>query len=325
MDHQNCRICGGNCLEQPIEGKEMMFGTRKCYQYFLCENCGALQIETPIEDSNLLYPTNYRSFSSAKKSLAAKIKKKLIKNSVANELGIGNSISKKLNMGVHIAARSLKNRLQKETKILDVGCGSGELIEALSAFGYKNVSGVDPYVDHDINSGGWSIKKAFITDLDNADKYDVIMLHHSFEHMANPEEVLQKIQKLLSPDGICIIRIPVCDSYAFEYYRENWVQLDAPRHVFLHTNKSIDFLAKKAGLKVDNIINDSINFSFIGSEQYKRGISLTSPESFFKPFYKKIISKGIFSSKELVEFSDQATKVNLEGKGDQRIYILKHP
>ena len=302
----------------------MMFGTRKCYQYFMCENCGALQIETPIEDSNLLYPTNYRSFSSAKKSFSGKIKRRLVKNSVANELGTGNSFSKKVNMGPHIAARSLKNRLQRETKILDVGCGSGELIEALSAVGYKNVSGVDPYIDHDINPKGWSIKKAFITDFNNADKYDVIMLHHSFEHMSNPEEVLQKIQRLLAPDGICIIRIPVCDSYAFEYYRENWVQLDAPRHVFLHTNTSINYLVKKVGLKVEEIINDSINFSFIGSEQYKRGISLNSPDSFFKPFYKKIFSKGIFSSKELIEFSDKAAKVNTEGKGDQRVYILKH-
>jgi ubiquinone/menaquinone biosynthesis C-methylase UbiE len=291
----------------------------------MCGTCGTLQIETPIEDVNLLYPINYRSFSSAKKSLAAKIKRKLIKNSVANELGIGNPISEKLSMGAHIAARSLKNRINKETKILDVGCGSGELIEALSDLGYKNVSGVDPYIDNDINSHGWSIKKEFITELTEEKKYDVVMLHHSFEHMVNPEEVLQKIQKLLSPNGICLIRIPVCDSYAFEHYQENWVQLDAPRHVFLHTNKSMDYLAKKVGLKVEEIINDSISFSFIGSEQYIRGIALNSPQSFFKPFYKKIFSKGVFSSKELIQFSEKAIKMNEEGKADQRVYILEHP
>jgi ubiquinone/menaquinone biosynthesis C-methylase UbiE len=274
-------------------------------------------------DIDLLYPTNYRSFSSAKNTFAGKIKRKLIKNSVANELGISNIFSRKLNMGVHMAARSLRNKIDKETKILDVGCGSGELIEALSSLGYKNVSGVDPYIDNDINFSGWSIKKDFITELNEDQKYDVIMLHHSFEHMSNPEDVLCKIQKLLSPNGICLIRIPVADSYAYEYYRENWVQLDAPRHVFLHTNKSMAFLAEKVGLKVDEIINDSINFSFIGSEQYKRGISLTSPQSYFKPFYKKIFSKSIFSSKELIQFSERAIKINSEGKGDQRIYILK--
>ncbi len=319
----NCRICGDTVADRVIEGKEMMFGTRAIYQYFICTNCGVLQIHTPIEDSNLLYPTNYRSFSSAKNSLAAKVKRILIKNSVANELGIGNFFSRRFNMGAHMAARSLKNRIKKNTKILDVGCGSGELIEALSSLGFTNVSGVDPYIENDVNRNGWSIKKAFITELDNFNKYDVIMLHHSFEHMANPEQVLNKIQQLLKPNGICLIRIPVADSYAFEHYQENWVQLDAPRHVFLHTNKSMQILAGKTGLKVDEITNDSINFSFIGSEQYKKGISMAAKESYFKPFYKKIFSKSIFTLEELNHFSKKANQVNSEGKGDQRIYILK--
>lgn len=323
MPQLNCRICGAHFLNKIIEGREMMFGTRKRYQYFTCSNCNALQIQAPVRDMNLLYPADYYSFSSLGKGLKNKIKRKFIKNSVANEIGLGNIFSRRLNMGAHMAARSLKNRIEKNTKILDVGCGSGELIEALSSLGFTNVSGVDPYIENDVNRNGWSIKKAFITELDNSHKYDVIMLHHSFEHMANPEQVLNKIQQLLKPNGICLIRIPVADSYAFEHYQENWVQLDAPRHVFLHTNKSMKILAGKSGLNVDEITNDSINFSFIGSEQYKRGISMAAPESYFKPFYKKIFSKSIFSSEELNNFSKKANQVNSEGKGDQRIYILK--
>lgn len=118
-----------------------------------------------------------------------------------------------------LEARALKGLIEKETSILDVGAGSGELVEALFSLGYKRIEGIEPFLQADIeNDKGWKIRKAFITDLDDERKFDLIMLHHSFEHMENPKEVLEKIKVLLSPKGKCIIRIPVCDSYAFEHY-----------------------------------------------------------------------------------------------------------
>jgi 2-polyprenyl-3-methyl-5-hydroxy-6-metoxy-1,4-benzoquinol methylase len=73
------------------------------------------------------------------------------------------------------------------------------------------------------------------------------MLHHSFEHMDNPCGVLKQIDKLLNPDGELLIRIPVSDSFAWRKYGVDWFQLDAPRHFFLHTTKSIALLAKNSG------------------------------------------------------------------------------
>jgi len=255
--------------------------------------------------------------------LKNKIKKLLFKNTVARDIGLSTYLPFILKFEEDYAAKSLRNRINKNTSILDVGSGSGELIEALYSLGYKNVEGADPFIPKNLNINGLNIVKAYVTNLNENKKYDLIMLHHSFEHMANPEEVLKKIKNLLNENGQCIIRIPVCDSYSYELYKKDWVQLDAPRHVFLHTNKSMEILSKSTGMKIDKIENDSNSFQFIGSEQYKRGISLSSANSYFKPFYKKIFYKKIFSNKDIKDFKRKSEELNSYGKGDQRIFILK--
>ncbi len=323
MTLSSCRVCNGSTLGEILKGKEMMFGTGKVYKYYKCSDCGVLQIETPVHDPDLLYPQHYRSFSAGETGLKNRIKKILVRNTVARELGLPGMLPTFLKFGERKDARSLKGYLHKDMSVLDVGCGTGELIGALFSLGYQNIEGVDPYISNDLIHNGWKVKKAYINDLPDDRKFDLIMLHHSFEHMPNPKEILQKIKTILSEDGICIIRIPVGDSYACEVYKNEWVQLDAPRHVFLHTNKSMDFLSKQVGLKLEKIIDDSGFFQFVGSEQYKRGIALNSINSYYQPFYKKIFRKNIFSKDEINTYTLKSEELNNAGKGDQRIFVLK--
>jgi len=144
------------------------------------------------------------------------------------------------------------------------------------------------------------------------------MFHHSFEHVADPLETLYFVKKLLSPNGTRLIRIPVVDSWAWENYGVNWVQIDAPRHFFLHSQKSMKILAKSAGFKIKEIICDSTEFQFWGSEQYKRDIPLNSENS-----YSVNPSKSIFSKREIRIFKEKAKKLNSESRGDQVAFYLK--
>ena len=167
--------------------------------------------------------------------------------------------------------------------------------------------------------------KKNIETLEDAEKYDVIMLHHSFEHVENPGNVMENINRLLKKNGLCIIRIPVADSFACNFYKEYWVQTDAPRHVFLHSNKSMQLLSSQNGLFIESIVNDSTEFQFIGSEQYKIGISLNDQRSYYVPPYKKTFlnKKHPFAKKDIKKYQRQAVLLNKEGKGDQRIFYLR--
>ncbi len=102
--------------------------------------------------------------------------------------------------------------------------------------GFRDLTGFDPYIENDIfYENGVSVYRKDILESNN--KYDFIMLHDSYEHMSEPVKVLEDLSRILNSNRYLLIRIPVIDSYAWKKYRENWVSLDAPRHLFLHTEK----------------------------------------------------------------------------------------
>ncbi|MHA1195491.1 MAG: hypothetical protein ACTSRH_05160 [Promethearchaeota archaeon] len=51
-------------------------------------------------------------------------------------------------------------RLTLKSRILDVGCGAGNYLYVLKEIGYKNLLGIDPYLEHNIKyQNGLIIKK----------------------------------------------------------------------------------------------------------------------------------------------------------------------
>jgi SAM-dependent methyltransferase len=202
------------------------------------------------------------------------------------------------------------SRLDMTTKsrVLDVGCGDGWRLNILREIGFETILGIDPYILQDITyENGVTVKKKSIHEVTG--EWDVIMYHHSFEHVPDPHEQLQRAAKLLSPGGCCLLRLPTVSSYAWEHYRENWFQLDAPRHFFLHSIRSIALLAEKAGLSLQDIVFDSTADQFQGSELYKRDI----------PF---IAQANNFTRSQVREWKSLAKKLNKEKRGDQAAFYL---
>lgn len=138
------------------------------------------------------------------------------------------------------------------------------------------------------------------------------MLNHAFEHMPDPLATLARIREVLAPGGHAMIRIPVAGSWAWEHYGTTWVQLDAPRHFFLHTDRSMRNLAAAANLEWVTAINDSSEFQFTGSETYLKGFRLGD-------------SRVRFTVRELRRFEQRAAKLNQEGRGDTSTYYLRRP
>jgi 2-polyprenyl-3-methyl-5-hydroxy-6-metoxy-1,4-benzoquinol methylase len=199
--------------------------------------------------------------------------------------------------------------LKKTVCILDVGCGSGYLLQEMNVLGYKNLTGIDAFIKNDISICKGKVK-IFRQDIfHHTTMYDLIMCHHSFEHMDNPRSVLEQLYKMLNQNGFLLIRIPVADSFAFRKYGSNWFQLDAPRHFFLYTTKSITILGKSAGFVLKQIVYDSTESQFLESEKYRRGISL--------------FEKEYFPSGYLQECKKQALLLNQIMDGDQACFLFQ--
>jgi len=312
-----CDICGNNCEHQVFHIKEMMWGTGEEFKYAKCSFCGSLKLVDVIEDMSKFYPSGYYSYkTTASSRLKNYFKKARAKATFGHNTLLGRLLIRLF--GVTPFAYWIKDlKLKVTDPILDVGCGSGFVLKDMSDVGFTNLLGIDPYIkSRKIQMNNITILKNTIYQIDGI--FKLIMFNHSLEHIYNPLSTLKRANALLTPDGNLLIRIPVIDSYAWEKYQTNWVQLDAPRHYFIPSNEGLRILASRAGLKVTKIKFDSNEFQFWGSEQYLKGIPLESRNSFIKN-----PKNSIFTKQEIKFFKDQAKKLNETGMGDQACYYLE--
>lgn len=315
----HCKLCDNLNDNRILQIEERMIGLGNEFNYLECGSCGAVQLTEDIPNMSIFYPPSYYSFS-RESSLIEYSKYFRAKHVVQGNSFLGKFVNwlypEKLLFSLNECAN-----FNKEARILDVGCGSGnDTIKILRKLGYNNSLGIDPYLPKEIKLGDNILVKNIPIDdlLKKGEKYDIIMFHHVFEHISTPREMLEVVKKMLNSDGVCIIRIPLADSSAYKIYKEHWVQLDAPRHYFLHTKKSLKLLCNSLGLSIEKIIYDSTAFQFWGSELYNKNIPLNN----ISEHRNGVLN--FFSRKQLRDFDTKANVLNKEETGDQAIFYIKN-
>jgi SAM-dependent methyltransferase len=287
----------------------MMFGLRETFEFLACSACGCVQLIDIPDDLSRFYPEKYVSFRAVDGGLKGLLKKLRVYSYFGKDLGLGAWI---VNRYPHFdLAVMAKMQFPKNWRILDVGCGGGRLLLELKSVGYEKLTGIDPFIADEIDyPNGIRILKDTLTKIHNS-AWDLIMFHHSFEHIPNQFETLSAVARLLAPKGRCLIRVPVA-GWAWEHYGTDWVSLDAPRHFFLHTEKSMGLLAERCGLRILSVEYDSYEFQFWASELYRRDI----------PLLTKGVPRRFFSARQLREFRKKSRDLNAARRGDQAVFLL---
>lgn len=312
-----CAICGNDTGNKFYSVREMMLGIRDTFHYLECSSCGCLQLLDAPQDFERFYPSNYTAYRQygPQGAILRRLWLYLRKRRNHAFLQQGWSFDRVLTDRYEYLQLRAFARLgaDRNARILDVGCGGGMLVKDLREQGYSNVMGLDRYIPQTINDAdGVVVMKGTLSDL-NSTTWDVIMFHHSFEHMPDQADVLRSTAALLPSGGRCLIRIPVL-GWAWNHYGVHWSQLDAPRHLYLHTENSFRTLSSKSGLQVQDVIYDSNEFQFWASELYSRDVDLASIDS-SKP-------ETVFSESEMRRFKIEAKRLNAEGRGDSAIFML---
>jgi SAM-dependent methyltransferase len=92
-------------------------------------------------------------------------------------------------------------------KWLDIGCGHGEFMEALSEFSERrlNIRGLEPNVKKMEKARKRGLDVIFFDIYSHEDKYDYISLLNVYSHLPNPKIFLSACHKLLNDNGELII------------------------------------------------------------------------------------------------------------------------
>jgi SAM-dependent methyltransferase len=319
MSEYLCRVCGSENLRARFSVKEMMFGTRDEFDYEECSACCSLQLRN-VPDPDALsryYPKDYYSFalSYPDRNLLQRFSFWLEIERDKAFFGLRSPLGQLLKFvkpkhGSPLLPIMKSAGLRAGQRVLDVGCGDGALLNQLAKCGFNDLVGIDPFVQSDaITSCGVPILKRQLIDVQ--DSFDLIMFHHSFEHVLSPRDELLSARLKLRDEGRCLIRMPTPSSEAWDVYGTDWVQLDAPRHLTLISRSGMKTLAERCGFSVVNIIDDSNGWSYMGSELCRRGI----------PYRDKEMDLH-FPRSSIHDYEMRASAANKAHRGDQAAFVL---
>jgi len=297
-----CKLCGNAKGNREHIATEMFFGLGGSFRYLECGACMSLQLLDIPSDVGRYYPSNYYSLageSQLKRMLKGiRARHAMVKPSVLGALltrafGPANlAWLSKLNIGLN-------------KPILDVGCGSGEILRELATIGFTDLTGIDPHAREETRP---RIIRASVEDAPRRE-YKLVMMHHALEHCPDPVSVLRTTRRLVQKDGHVLIRIPLAGKLAWRKYGTSWVQLDAPRHIVLFSEQAFRDAAERCGFVVSETVFDSAPSQFLASEQYLRGIPLVKQT---KP-----------SQDQLKHYASLTQDLNRIGDGDQACFFLK--
>ncbi|MCK4592810.1 class I SAM-dependent methyltransferase [Candidatus Parcubacteria bacterium] len=97
---------------------------------------------------------------------------------------------------------------QKKDIILDVGCNKGDLVKILRDFS-DEVYGCDINKEAIKNSNIKELKLISAKNLEYKNNlFDKIISSHVIEHVENLENMMKEIERVLKPNGICVLIYP---------------------------------------------------------------------------------------------------------------------
>ena len=158
--------------------------------------------------------------------------------------------------------------LKPNSRILEVGCGLGSIMSCFHEKGY-DVKGID-LKEEDIifaKSKGLNVEKNTVENLKKDEKFDLIILMRSLEHIPEPLFFIKRIRSKLNENGALFISVPSLDSlFQTADIKKMNVQSQLHfAHVYFFSKSSLKNLMSICGLR--NLhMNHFINSIWVKSE-----------------------------------------------------------
>lgn len=138
-------------------------------------------------------------------------------------------------------------------RFLDVGCFEGHLLDQIRSNTCWKPFGLEPNkLAADTAKGkGHQVWCGHAEDagslIPREQKFDVIHLGQSIEHVDDPVNVLVHLKRLLAPRGVLVVSTPNLESREIDWFGPTWAHWHPPYHRHVFSGKGLHALAQKAG------------------------------------------------------------------------------
>ena len=161
--------------------------------------------------------------------------------------------------------KRLKPLTQQGDRLLDIGCGRGATVRLARA------DGVEAYGLERYFPGAPESPHIFYKDLADSkfpdNHFQVVIIWHVLEHLADPIAAVREIHRILRPGGWLSLAVPNFGGAQARASASRWFHLDLPRHFWQFEPRSLESTLEQAGFRVARRNTLSIEYDWYGTLQ----------------------------------------------------------
>jgi len=244
LETVTCDLCGSAAREPVLHLRDLLAHTTDLSLPLMrCRDCGLLYLSPrpTAETLGAYYPSDYAPFE--RRGLAGWAKARLTRREVT----------------------ALWPLLAPPARVLDLGCATGDLLQAIREHGNDHLIGIEPSerAAAIARSRGLDVRTDDLrgTALPAA-SLDIALVSHVIEHLPSPSDALAELRRVVRPGGHLVIWLPNGDSLAARVWRDAWIGYDAPRHLYTFTPRTLRALLDRHGFAVERVRHEWVGLEW---------------------------------------------------------------
>lgn len=248
LENTPCPLCSSNAYNLLFEGKDREHPIPGTFPVVQCRDCSLVYLNPRPADESLheCYPDDYDSYA----------------------FGVG-SVGKVQKYLRRQAAKKIGRFLPRGSRVLEVGCATGDLLAPLRDVAGLQVVGVElsPYAASiAIKNHELDVHIGKLVDFHfEPGSFDGVVMRNVLEHLPDPLGDLQRSSALLRKGGHIFIDVPNYDSLDRMVFGRYWYGYSTPRHLTVPSVKTLSRMLSASGFQVTEVRHSMVPNNWIGS------------------------------------------------------------
>lgn len=185
--------------------------------------------------------------------------------------------------------RAIQARSPEGGTLLDIGCGRGDMLSLFQKHGWSvcgtqlsRTAALAARRDRQVD-----VRIGELPDLElPRTHFDVVTMFHVLEHLPDPKEYLDSIQRLLSKNGLLVIEVPSFNTFGFALLGRRDLCFDYPHHLSFFTPRALTRLLGRCGYEIESWSQFSVEYSMFTTLQNMLNLLPGQPNRLYRSLMK---------------------------------------